>query len=88
MEESYRKTETEITIGICFYGNLKGIRNVTVFVGTDGIFYPDITKFFGLLDEDPTNELIVGEEMNHVYPLFPIPEAKPAVDKIILTIHR
>lgn len=69
------------------YGDLKGIRNVTVFVGTDGIFYPDITKFFGMLDEDPSNELIIGEEMNHVYPLFPIPEAKPAVDKIISTIQ-
>ena len=68
------------------YGDLKGIRNVTVFVGTDGIFYPDITKFFGMLDEDPSNELIIGEEMNHVYPLFPIPEAKPAVDKIIQVI--
>lgn len=69
------------------YGDLKGIRNVTVFVGTDGIFYPDITKFFGMLDKDPSNELIIGEEMNHVYPLFPIPEAKPAVDKIIGTIQ-
>ena len=69
------------------YGDLKGIRNVTVFVGTDGIFYPDITKLFGMLDEDPSNELIIGEEMNHVYPLFPIPEAKPAVDKIISTIQ-
>ena len=70
------------------YGDLKGIRNVTVFVGTDGIFYPDITKCFRMLDKDPSNELIVGEEMNHVYPLFPIPEAKPAVDKIIQTINR
>ena len=65
------------------YGDLKGIRNVTVFVGTDGIFYPDITKFFGMLDPDPSNELIIGEEMNHVYPLFPIPETKAAVEKII-----
>ena len=69
------------------YGDLKGRRTVTVFVGTDGSFYPDITKFFGMLDEDPSNELIIGEEMNHVYPLFPIPEAKPAVDKIISTIQ-
>lgn len=69
------------------YGDLKGIRNVTVFVGTDGIFYPDISKFFGMLDRDPSNELIIGEAMNHVYPLFPIPEAKPAVDKIIRTIQ-
>ncbi len=65
------------------YGDLKGIRNVTVFVGTEEILYPDITKFFGMLDKDPSNELIIGTEMNHVYPLFPIPEAKPARDKII-----
>ena len=70
------------------YGDMKGIRNVTVFVGTDGILYPDIVKFFGQLEDDPSNELIVGEGMNHVYPLFPIPEAKPAVDKIIQVISR
>ena len=69
------------------YGDLKGIRHVTVFVGTDEILYPDITKCFGLLDADPSNELIVGEEMNHVYPLFPIPEARPAVDRIIQIIR-
>jgi len=68
------------------YGNMKGIRNATVFVGTDEILYPDITRFYGMLDEDPSNELIIGDEMNHVYPLFPIPEAKPAVDKIIQII--
>ncbi|MBQ3302986.1 MAG: esterase, partial [Clostridia bacterium] len=60
---------------------------VTIFVGTDGILYPDITKCFSLLDGDPSNELVIGEKMNHVYPLFPIPEAKPAVDKIIRLIR-
>ena len=70
------------------YGDLKGIKNVTVFVGTDGILYPDIVKFFGMLDKDSSNELIVGEEMNHVYPLFPIPEAKPAVEKILEVVRR
>lgn len=70
------------------YGDLKGIRNVTVFVGTSEIFYPDITKFFRMLDDDPSNELIVGEEMNHVYPLFPIQEAKTAVDKILQVVMR
>ena len=44
-------------------------------------------KCFSLLDGDPSNELVIGEEMNHVYPLFPIPEAKPAVDKIIRLIR-
>ena len=70
------------------YGDVKGIRNVTAFVGTCELFYPDVTKFFGMLDEDPSNELIVGEEMNHVYPLFPIEEAGPAVEKIIQVVKR
>ena len=70
------------------YGDLKGIRNVTVFVGTSEIFFPDVTKFFRMLDRDPSNELIVGDEMNHVYPLFPIPEAKPAVNKILQAVVR
>jgi acetyl esterase/lipase len=70
------------------YGDLKGIRNVTVFVGTGEIFYPDVTKFYSMLDPDPSNELIVAEDMNHVYPLYPIPEAKPAVEKIIQVVKR
>ena len=41
-----------------------------------------------MLDQDPSSELIVAEEMNHVYPLYPIPEAKPAVDKIIQVVMR
>lgn len=70
------------------YGDLTGIKNVTVFLGTDEILYPDVTKFFDMLDKDPSNELIVAEGMNHVYPLFPIPEAKPAVNKIIQVVMR
>ena len=70
------------------YGDLKGIRNVTVFVGTAEIFYPDVVKFYHMLDEDPSNELIVAEDMNHVFPLFPIPEARPAVEKIIEAVTR
>lgn len=29
-----------------------------------------------------------AEEMNHVYPLYPIPEAKPAVNRIIQVVMR
>ena len=70
------------------YGDLKGIRNVTVFVGTAEIFYPDVVKFYHMLDEDPSNSLYVAEDMNHVFPLFPIPEAKPAVEKILEAVTR
>ena len=70
------------------YGDLKGIRNVTVFVGTAEICYPDVVKFYHMLDEDPSNSLYVAEDMNHVFPLFPIPEAKPAVEKILEAVTR
>ena len=70
------------------YGDLKGIKNVTVFVGTDEIIYPDATKMFHMLDADITNELIVGEGMNHVYPIFPIKEAASACNKVFHIVMR
>ena len=70
------------------YGNLKGISNITVFVGTREIFYPDIIKLYAKLDKNSNNELIIGEEMNHAYPLIPIPESKEAIIKIRNIIKR
>ncbi len=84
----WQSSSRRMEYGCPIYGNVKGIHNVTTFVGTCELLYPDVTKFFGMLDEDLSNELIVGEEMNHVYPLFPIKEAEPAVEKIIQVIKR
>ena len=70
------------------YGDLSGIRNVTVFTGTNEMLYPDTVKFYGMLDESRSNELIVEKDMLRVYPLIPIPEAVPAVKKIVEKIMR
>ncbi|MBQ3426342.1 MAG: alpha/beta hydrolase [Clostridia bacterium] len=70
------------------YGDLTGLRNVTVFLGTDEVLYPDVTKMFNMLDKDVSNELIVGEGMNHVYPLNPIEEAIPACHKVFHIVMR
>ena len=70
------------------YGDLKGLRNVTVFAGTDEILYPDAAKMFHMLDKDVSNELIVAEGMNHVYPLFPIKEAVSADNKVFHIVLR
>ncbi|MBR1423505.1 MAG: alpha/beta hydrolase [Ruminococcus sp.] len=65
------------------YGDISCLQNVYMFVGTREIFYPDVTKFYSMLqDNNVTSELIVGEGMNHVYPTYPIPEANEAIDKI------
>ena len=70
------------------FGDLSGIKNVTVFVGTNEVLYPDVTTMFRKLDQDVTNELIVGEGMIHCYPLNPIEEAGPARNKVFHTILR
>lgn len=64
------------------FGPVERLKHVTVFCGTREILNPDSVKLCARLD--PTDsELIVGEGMFHVYPLLPIPEAKPAVDRMV-----
>ena len=70
------------------YGDLDDISCVTTFVGTREIFYPDIIKLYEKLNPNLDNKLIVGQEMNHVYPLMPIPESKEAINKLIEFITR
>lgn len=70
------------------YGDYGSLDHVTVFVGTNEIVNPDAVKFFEGLESAEGNELIVGENMNHVYPLLPIPEAEAAQEKIIEIVLR
>ncbi len=70
------------------YGPVERLRHVTVFAGTREILNPDSVKLYERLDPAGDNELIVREGMFHVYPLLPVPEAKPAVDSIVEKIVR
>ncbi len=69
------------------YGDLTNLNNITIFVGTREIFYPDIIKLYNKLDKK-TNKLIVGKDMNHAYPLIPIPEAKEAITTIVDIVNK
>ncbi|MBQ5805457.1 MAG: alpha/beta hydrolase [Erysipelotrichaceae bacterium] len=63
------------------YGDMEGLKDVTLFTGTHEFFYPDIVKFSRILeDKGIRTRLYVGEGLNHVYPAFPIPEADKAID--------
>ena len=65
------------------FGDFSGLKNVTMFVGTREILYPDVTRFYDLLQaQGIASKLYVGENMNHDYPLFPIPEANTAFEQI------
>lgn len=61
------------------YGDVSMLKNVTMFAGTRELFYPDLVSFYGkLADAGVKCELYIGREMNHVFAIFPIPEAECA----------
>ncbi len=65
------------------YGDVTCLKDVTIFVGTHEFFYPDIMKFVDKLKENKVrNKVYIGEGLNHVYPVFPIPEAREAIKTI------
>ncbi len=66
------------------YGNLENFPETLLFTGTREIFYPDVTAFYRkLVQAGRTVELIVGNGLNHVYPLYPIPDAKSAHKAVV-----
>ena len=70
------------------FGDISVLKNVSLFVGTREIFYPDVTSFYNLLQEQGVaSRLYIGEGMNHVYPLYPIPEAGEAVRQVYQIIR-
>lgn len=65
-------------------GEVRNLRNVIVFVGTREIFYPDARLFYDRVNATGAHaELYIGRGLNHVYPLYPIPEAKWAIDRMV-----
>lgn len=70
------------------YGDVEKLENLTIFLGTKEILYPDITDFYDKLDKTKNNELIIKKNMIHVYPLLPIKEAKEALKYIASEIKK
>lgn len=66
------------------YGNLDSIPDSLIFVGTRELFYPDVALLNRKLQENGNkSNLFIGKGMNHIYPLYPIPEAFEAIEEII-----
>lgn len=68
-------------------GKLSDLPPTTMLVGTRELFYPDDTLLYEKLiaaGNDAT--LIIGEDMNHVWPIYPIPEADAALDAIAAAV--
>ncbi len=70
-------------------GSLTGLGRLSIFIGTHELFLADALKFKTLCEEQkiPLN-YYEYDKMNHVFPVYPIPEAKQArqqIAEIILT---
>ena len=63
--------------------DLSGLCPIDLYVGTREIFYPEIIRLDSVLDQYGTEHtLTIGQGMNHVYPVYPIPEAERAISQI------
>lgn len=65
------------------FGDNSGMADTLIFAGENEIFYKDIKKYVENLKRDNVNvKLVTGFDLFHIYPLFPIPEAKKAFKEI------
>ena len=61
------------------FGDNTNLAKMLIFVGDNEIFYKDIVSYVEKLKQDGVDvNLVVGEGMFHIYPLFPSPEARAA----------
>ena len=68
-------------------GDVRGLRNVMVFAGTREILFPDAKLFYDRVNATGVHaELYIGRGLNHNYPLYPLPEAKWAIDRMVEAI--
>lgn len=66
------------------FGNLKGLPETDIFAGTWEVLMDDcISVEQSMSASGVTAHIHLGDKMGHVYPLYPIPEAKPAVTEIV-----
>ena len=61
------------------YGDPSNLAKTLIFAGTNEIFYKDIKMY---VENSENTRFITGEGLFHIYPLFPIPEAKKAFEEI------
>jgi len=65
------------------YGDPTGLSNITIFIGTSDLFFPDNMKFHRIMEKKGVEHgFIVDERMVHDYPFHDTPEGKDARRRI------
>lgn len=70
------------------YGEITGLADITLFIGTRELIVPDARKFKTMAQKQGIEiQYYEYKGMNHVFPVYPIPEAKKARQIIVETIN-
>ena len=70
-------------------GELKDIGQITVFVGTSELLLVDARMLLKRAKEEGVEiHYFEYPKMNHVFPVFPIPEAKKALKTVVQIVTR
>ncbi len=71
------------------FASFIGLPDVLLYVGTHELFLPDVRLLKKRLEADGvTVKYLEAKKMNHIYPLYPIPEAKIAQDLLVETVFQ
>ena len=69
------------------FGPMDKLVKVLLYVGDREILYPDICKLYKIMKDSADVRFVVGHGMNHVYQVYPIPEARRALDEVVNEIE-
>ncbi len=69
-------------------GDIEGLCNISLFIGTHDILYPDAKKFYNMMKAKGSKiRYYEYKRMLHIWVLMPIPEGKHALNKICKIIN-
>ncbi|MCH5159375.1 MAG: alpha/beta hydrolase [Clostridiales bacterium] len=69
------------------YGAMDKLGEIILYSGDREILYPDLCKLYEMMKEKAHVKFTVGRGMNHVYQIYPIPEARNALDEVVNEIE-
>ena len=69
------------------FGPMDKLGKVIIYSGDREILYPDLCKLYEVMNGHADVKFIVGHGMNHVYQIYPIPEAAKALDEVAQEIE-
>ncbi|MEI3611517.1 alpha/beta hydrolase [Pseudogracilibacillus sp. SO30301A] len=69
-------------------GKINGLGEITLFIGTHEVLLPDARKFRDMVTSQGVKiNYFEYPKMNHIFMVYPIPEAKKATEKIVNIIN-